>query len=375
MRMISSLLLLCLSAICNAELRTWTAVNGKEVEAEFVFNEKGIVKLKLKSGKVFEVAANKLSKEDNEFISSIAKLGVNRDELEEREGIIYLKGSDTPYTGKSFDFYENGQMESEECYKDGKLDGLSTSWFKSGQKKNETNFKEGLLEGLTIEWDEQGWKALEMNFKNNELDGLALEWHENGEKRSEVTFKEGKQVKGSRKEWNKEPTVEAKDKLEGGISLEETESRDSLIYIKNSKTPFTGKTYKVYSNGKIEEIKNFKNGKPNGRYRNWHMNGNIHMEGTLKNGISDGLITAWYENGNKRTEGTLKNGISDGLVTFWYKSGNKESESIYMDGKMHGLSVGWYENGKKKSELSWKEGKPVEGSQKFWNTNGELISK
>ena len=172
-----------LGSVCNAELRTWTAVNGKEVEAEFVSNEKGIVKLKLKSGKIFEVPANKLSKEDNEIISSIAKLGVNRDELEEREGIIYLKGSDTPYTGKFFDFYENGQMESEECYKDGKLDGLSTSWFKSGQKKNETNFKEGLLEGLNIEWDEQGWKALEMNFKNNELNGLALEWHENGEKR------------------------------------------------------------------------------------------------------------------------------------------------------------------------------------------------
>ena len=41
-------------------------------------NEKGIVKLKLKSGKVFEVPANKLSKEDNEFISSLAKPeGVN----------------------------------------------------------------------------------------------------------------------------------------------------------------------------------------------------------------------------------------------------------------------------------------------------------
>ena len=40
---------LLLGAFCNAELRTWTAVNGKEVEAEFVSNEKGIVKLKLKS--------------------------------------------------------------------------------------------------------------------------------------------------------------------------------------------------------------------------------------------------------------------------------------------------------------------------------------
>ena len=64
---------LLLGSVCHAELRTWTAVNGKEVEAEFVSNEKGIVKLKLKSGKVFEVPANKLSKEDNEFISYLTK--------------------------------------------------------------------------------------------------------------------------------------------------------------------------------------------------------------------------------------------------------------------------------------------------------------
>ena len=78
MKKIIPFLIFCSIATCNAELRTWTAVNGKEVEAEFVSNEKGIVKLKLKTGKVFEVPANKLSKEDNEFISSLAKPeGVN----------------------------------------------------------------------------------------------------------------------------------------------------------------------------------------------------------------------------------------------------------------------------------------------------------
>ena len=74
------LFFIVLESVCHAELRTWTAVNGKEVEAGFFSNEKGIVKLKLKlkTGKVFEVPANKLSKEDNEFISSLAKPeGVN----------------------------------------------------------------------------------------------------------------------------------------------------------------------------------------------------------------------------------------------------------------------------------------------------------
>ena len=52
------------------ELRTWTAVNGKEVEAEFISNEKGVVKLKLKSGKIFEVPLNKLSKADQDFLKA-----------------------------------------------------------------------------------------------------------------------------------------------------------------------------------------------------------------------------------------------------------------------------------------------------------------
>ena len=105
---------LLLGSVCNAELRTWTAVNGKEVKAEFVSNEKGIVKLKLKSGKVFEVPAKKLSKKDNEFISSLAKPdGVNSEELEYREGFYYLLDSDTPYTGNSFTLWKNGQKRDE----------------------------------------------------------------------------------------------------------------------------------------------------------------------------------------------------------------------------------------------------------------------
>ena len=81
MKTLIPLLAFCLVAICNAELRTWTAVNGKEVEAEFVSNEKGVVKLKLKSGKVFEVPADKLSNEDNDFISSLA----GTDEINDNE--------------------------------------------------------------------------------------------------------------------------------------------------------------------------------------------------------------------------------------------------------------------------------------------------
>ena len=179
MKTLIPFLTFCLVVICNAELRTWTAVNGKEVEAEFVSNEKGIVKLKLKSGKVFEVPLSKLSNKDNEFISYLAKPeGVNAEELEERGGIMYMKGSDTPYTGKFFLLHENRQKRGEGNFKNGKIDGLCVTWYKNGQKEGETNHKDG----KTI--------------------GLEVAWYENGQKEREWIWKDGNIVEGSDKFWN-----------------------------------------------------------------------------------------------------------------------------------------------------------------------------
>ncbi len=204
--MIIPFLAFCLVATCNAELRTWTAVNGKEVEAEFVSNEKGIVKLKLKSGKVFEVPADKLSKEDNEFISYLAKPeGVNYDELDVREDTqatlrAYMKGSDTLYTGKAYELYRNGQKKSEGNWKDGKQDGLDVHWWTNGQKQSEHNFKDGKPDGLDVWWYKNGQKMSEGNWKDGKGHGLSVVWHENGQKKQERNFKDGELI--SEKWWN-----------------------------------------------------------------------------------------------------------------------------------------------------------------------------
>jgi antitoxin component YwqK of YwqJK toxin-antitoxin module len=233
-------LVFCLVATCNAELRTWTAVNGKKVDAEFVSNEKGIVKLKLKSGKSFEVPANKLSKKDNEFISSLAKPeGVNLKELDLREGIIYLKGSDTPYAGKVSALYENGQMKAEVNYKDGKREGLTIGWYKNGQKKSEENYKGGKPDGLVFGWYENGQKKSEENYKGGKPDGLVFGWYENGKKKVEGNFKKGKQY-GLHVMW--------------------------------------------YENEQKEFEANFKDGKCEGLVEEWHENGQKKWEANCKEG-------------------------------------------------------------------------------------------
>jgi len=137
MKMILVLLLLCSSAICNAELRTWTAVNGKEVEAEFVSNEKGLVNLKLESGKVFEVPLNKLSKADRDFLKAKPSSGSLVDnivgkvmtfELEGDEILVQFNGDGRMLMGEIEGLEDGGvtyKIEGNEVliFSDGKRDG------------------------------------------------------------------------------------------------------------------------------------------------------------------------------------------------------------------------------------------------------------
>jgi antitoxin component YwqK of YwqJK toxin-antitoxin module len=118
--------------------------------------------------------------------------GVNQDELEDREGVFYLKNSDSPYTGKYFEFHDNGQKKSEENFKDGKPHGIGFSWYENGQKKVEANLKDGKPDGLSVYWYENGQKQAEINYKDGKPHGIGFNWYENGQKEAEGNHKDGK---------------------------------------------------------------------------------------------------------------------------------------------------------------------------------------
>ena len=112
--------------------------------------------------------------------------GVNHNELKERgeypDIIQYLKGSDTPYTGKAFDLHPNGELSSVYTYKNGKQDGLLVGWHTNGQKEVEGNFKDGIPDGLSVGWHENGQKVYEGNYKDGKLvEGSAKYWNSKGE--------------------------------------------------------------------------------------------------------------------------------------------------------------------------------------------------
>ena len=146
--------------------------------------------------------------------------GINEDELEFREGIAYLNGSDTPYTGKSLKWHENGQQRAEGNFKDGKRDGLWGYWSKNGQKKKEVNFKDGLKNGLAIGWYDNGQKSQEGNYKDGTDDGLWTIWHENGQKGFEGNFKDGKKD-GLWTSWSKKGQKQQEENYKDGERISE----------------------------------------------------------------------------------------------------------------------------------------------------------
>ena len=291
MKIFISFLIFCLVATCNAELRTWTAVNGKEVEAEFVSNEKGIVKLKLKSGKVFEVAADKLSTDDNVFIECLlTPNSINEKDLVFRGGkpwdggVAYLKDTGNLYTGKAISVYKNGNRRTLIYINHGNT-RLALSWYENGQIKTENFWKNGKMNGSNSGWHENGHKKYLLKMIEGTLDGMATHWYDNGQKEIEMSMTRG-----------------------------------------------------VH----------------NGLETRWHRNGKMKGKGYAKNGKAHGLMTLWHENGQMSRQAIFKEGIAQGLTQNWYKNGQKKSEVIYDKGKKEGLFTEWHESGKKKAEANFK---------------------
>ena len=61
-------------------------------------------------------------------------------QIVERDGIYYEVDSQTPYSGSSVSYHENGQLEHSGNYKDGKMEGYAELYYENGQLKFSVNW-------------------------------------------------------------------------------------------------------------------------------------------------------------------------------------------------------------------------------------------
>ena len=129
------------------------------------------------------------------FILLFASCGkpreVNSTDAEMREGIAYVKGETKAFTGIIKSYYDNGNLEFEVNYKDGKKEGLFKRYYENGNLKSEGNFKDGKLEGLSKLYYENGNLESEGNFKDDKQEGLFKVYYENGYLMAQYYYKDG----------------------------------------------------------------------------------------------------------------------------------------------------------------------------------------
>ena len=86
---------------------------------------------------------------------------VNMETLIDRGGNLFEINGQKPYTGDVFELYDNGNRKLSGKLKGGIKDGKWTEWYENGQKKYERTYKDGKMDGLSTEWYDNGQKKWE----------------------------------------------------------------------------------------------------------------------------------------------------------------------------------------------------------------------
>ena len=149
------------------------------------------------------------------------------------------------------------------------------------------------------------------------------------------------------------------------------QEKDGRVYQTGESEPYSGWAKLRKDSGQLAYLGQYKDGKFDGLYTEWHPDGQKQREESYKNGIPNGSFTEWHENGQKKLTYVSENGRTVGPVTWWHENGQKLLEYTSKDGRKDGLSTGWHDNGQKSMEVTFKDGNEV--SARYWNRSGDEV--
>ena len=101
-----------------------------------------------------------------------------------------------------------------------------------------------------------------------------------------------------------------------------------------------------------------------------HSNGQLESLTMYKDGKWDGPCVFWFENGLKMHQGNYLNGREHGEWRFWRMDGTNSQVQTFDNGEKDGPYVWWHPNGKKGVEGTFKRG-ARDGLWIFYNEQGE----
>jgi antitoxin component YwqK of YwqJK toxin-antitoxin module len=93
--------------------------------------------------------------------------------------------------GKYETWYDNGRLEYEGAFVQGKADGIARRFHRNGQKAVEESLAKGLRQGPRFSWDEGGVLRKEEHFTDDLPDGVWTTWDDKGKIKAQQRFERG----------------------------------------------------------------------------------------------------------------------------------------------------------------------------------------
>jgi antitoxin component YwqK of YwqJK toxin-antitoxin module len=126
-----------------------------------------------------------------------------------------------------------------------------------------------------------------------------------------------------------------------------------------------------FPDGEIQMLREYKDGKENGKNFRWRENGRLSVEGYKINGEYDRVTREVYDDGRTAFEGKRTDKVFEGVNNSFYKSGAIERRWNRFKSKDLGRSMYYHENGLVKEIGEYTEtGYVLIGK---WDENGEKI--
>jgi len=231
---------------------------------------------------------------------------VGEDELVQRNGLIYERNSDEPFSGNVVK-YKSGQKIEEFPVEDGIQEGIKRLWYDDGQIKGKFKFTAGEVNGTFEMWHENGKKSVEQEYSHGVEDGTFESWHENGKKDVELEFEDGL-IDGTYESWYENGQKKFKIDLKSGTFDGDFESwhengKKCIIIDDIKSTEVLESPYLVYLSALgIESIAKLQYSRSyilDGTYRDWYENGQKKTKAEFDDGELDGPIKRWDEDGKR----------------------------------------------------------------------------
>lgn len=293
-------------------------------------------------------------------------------------------------TGPVKTYGSDGKLISEETYASNIKHGSSYEYYPNGKVQKVVPFKEGLEEGIGYEYDSTGVITSIITYKaghtlsterinrrdvNGLKQGLWKEFWPNGKVKSEGRYLNDKKH-GYFKEYNEVGNLIVATKWENGVLVE---NPPELAKIE------TVTTY--YPNGRVKEVGNYKDGYPEGVFRQYDTLGKIVSSEVYKDGVligkgifdekgrEQGHWKEYHETGELKAEGDYLNGVRINDWTFFYPDGKIDQKGKYdVRGRPIGTWKWYYENGQLLREEQYSEG-VRNGTLIEYDENGNIITQ